>query len=243
MSVAISKVGCCGFPVVKSKYVERFQVVEVQQTFYEPPQISTLEKWRGLVTDHFEFTLKAWQIITHTAKSPTYRRLKLELTPQECDRCGAFQSTPLVKRAWEITQACAEALAARLVLFQCPASFTNAPNNIAQMRRFFSSIERRNLKLLWEPRGNWPDSLVSSLCEELDLVHVVDPFISRSVTPDFIYFRLHGGKDFKHVFTGEELRKVVSLMPAGEPAYVMFNNINMWEDAHRFQQLMSSFEC
>jgi uncharacterized protein YecE (DUF72 family) len=240
--MALPQIGCCGFPIIKTKFAERFHVVEVQQTFYEPPKISTLQNWRSLVPANFEFTLKAWQIITHAAKSPTYRRLKTKLTENECDQCGSFQTTPVVQRAWETTRVCAEALSASLVLFQCPASFTPTPENLAQMRRFFTSIERHNLKLLWEPRGNWPDSLVLSLCRELDLIHAVDPFLSRSVTSDFIYFRLHGGKDFKHVFSEEELRKIASLIPAGKPAYVMFNNINMSEDACRFQLLMSSFD-
>jgi uncharacterized protein YecE (DUF72 family) len=233
------KIGCCGFPVVKGKYAERFPVVEVQQIFYQPPKISTLQNWRVLVPDDFEFVLKAWQIITHTAKSPTYRRLKTKLTPVELDQCGAFQNTPIVQCAWETTRACAKALSASLVLFQCPASFTPTPQNISQMRSFFTLIERGNLKLLWEPRGNWPDDLVLSLCRELNLVHVVDPFLSRSVTTDFIYLRLHGGKDFKHIFSDEELRMVAGLIQAGKPAYVMFNNINMWEDARRFQLLIN----
>jgi uncharacterized protein YecE (DUF72 family) len=144
-----------------------------------------------------------------------------------------------VQCAWETTRACANALSASLVLFQCPASFTPTPQNISQIRGFFTSIERGSLKLLWEPRGNWPDGLVLSLCLELNLVHVVDPFLSRSVTKDFIYLRLHGGKDFKHVFSDGELQTVARLIPSGTPAYVMFNNINMWEDAHRFQLLVS----
>jgi uncharacterized protein YecE (DUF72 family) len=234
------KIGCCGFPVVKAKYAERFQVVEVQQTFYQPPKISTLENWRAQMPDYFEFTLKAWQIITHTAKSPTYRRLKTKLTVEEFNQCGAFQGTPIVQRAWETTRACAEALAASLILFQCPASFTPTPQNIDQMRGFFNSIERNNLKLLWEPRGNWPDNLVSSLCKELNLTHVVDPFLSRSVTENFVYLRLHGGKDFKHIFADEELQTVAQLVPANKSAYVMFNNVSMWNDAHRFQSLMNN---
>ena len=239
MIVSSIKTGCCGFPVVKGKYAKCFHVVEVQQTFYQPPKISTLQNWRALVPDDFEFTLKAWQIITHMAKSPTYRHLKTKLTPAEFDQCGAFQNTPIVQCAWETTRACAKALSARLVLFQCPASFMPTPQNITQMRGFFTSIERRNLKLLWEPRGNWPGSLVLSLCRELNLVHVVDPFLSRSVTKDFIYLRLHGGKDFKHVFSDEELQTVARLIPTGTPAYVMFNNIKMWDDARRFQLLIS----
>jgi uncharacterized protein YecE (DUF72 family) len=229
------KTGCCGFPLPKIEYAERFPVVEVQQTFYEPPRIPTLQRWRALVPPHFEFTLKAWQLITHTAKSPTYRRLRTKLTPQELPQCGAFQSTPLVQRAWETTRACAEALRARHLLFQCPASFTPTPQNVDQMRHFFTSIERRELKLLWEPRGNWPGSLVLSLCQELDLVHVVDPFLSKSVTPDFIYFRLHGGRDFKQIFTTEELLGVARLIPPGKPSYILFNNINMLEDGDKIQ--------
>jgi uncharacterized protein YecE (DUF72 family) len=37
------------------------QVVEVQQTFYQPPRVATLEKWRLDAPANFEFTLEAWQ--------------------------------------------------------------------------------------------------------------------------------------------------------------------------------------
>lgn len=229
------KTGCCGFPLPKIEYAGRFPVAEVQQTFYQPPRISTLLRWRAEVPSHFEFTLKAWQLITHASKSPTYRRLKTKLTSQELHQCGAFQSTPVVQEAWETTRACAEALSARLVLFQCPASFTPIPKNLEQMRRFFKSIDRRELTLLWEPRGNWPESLILSLCLELNLVHVVDPFLARILTPGLIYFRLHGGKNFKQVFTDQELDQVSGRIPPDRPAYVMFNNITMLNDATRFQ--------
>ena len=77
------KIGCCGWPLPKERYAEHFGVAEVQQTFYEPPRLATLEKWRALVPADFEFTLKAWQLITHTCKSPTFRRLKTKLTEKE----------------------------------------------------------------------------------------------------------------------------------------------------------------
>lgn len=233
------KIGCCGFPCVKPKYARSFDVVEVQQTFYQPPQAVTLKNWRKLVPPGFEFTLKAWQLITHTAKSPTFRRLTSRFTPEELAQCGAFQTTSMVQMAWERTLICAEALAARLVLFQCPASFDPAEKNLAQMRRFFTTVERGKLTFLWEPRGNWPNELITLLCRELDLIHVVDPFLNRPVSTEFLYLRLHGGKDFKHVFSDTELQWVSSLIPANKPAYVMFNNRAMWSDANRFQALRS----
>ncbi len=235
MSPPYPKTGCCGFPLPKDDYARRFPVAEVQQTFYEPPMISTLQRWRTLVPSDFEFTLKAWQLITHTAKSPTYRRLKTKLTPSQLERCGSFQTSPVVLQAWERTRACAEALSARYVLFQCPASFNCTPTNMDQMRGFFGTVERRGLTFLWEPRGDWPEDKILPLCLELDLVHVVDPFLARIVTSGLIYFRLHGGKNFRQVFTDAQLRHVAGLIPAGRPAYVMFNNISMLNDATRFQ--------
>jgi uncharacterized protein YecE (DUF72 family) len=231
------KIGCCGFPFPKTKYAKTFSTAEVQQTFYQPPQISTLQRWRELVPADFEYTLKAWQLITHGARSPTYRRLKTKLTKAELDQCGSFQFTPPVLRAWEASCACAAALRARNILLQCPASFTASSQNIAQLRHFFSSIERHGLRLLWEPRGDWTGDLIQSLCAEFDLIHAVDPFVSQTVTPKFIYFRLHGGKGFKHIFTDVELKTLSAMIPRDKPAYVLFNNITMWDDALRFAQL------
>ncbi len=222
----------------KDKYADHFCVGEVQQTFYEPPRIPTLERWRAMAPAHFEFTLKAWQLITHTARSPTFRRLKTKLNVEELAQCGSFQDTPIVQFAWERSRDCAKALAARHLLFQCPTSFTPTPANLEKMRRFFSQIERGGLKLLWEPRGEaWPADLVRTLCRELELVHVVDPFVSRTTSSDLIYFRLHGGNDFKHVYSDTELATLLAMTPPAMPAYVMFNNIAMLNDAARLKSL------
>ncbi len=59
---------------------------------------------------------------------------------------------------------------------------------------YFGQTHSFKLKLLWEPRGKWPDEIVQSLCQELNLIHVVDPFLSRPVTKDLLYLRLHGGQ-------------------------------------------------
>src|SRR5918992_1307327 len=130
------KVGCCGFRMAMAEYVTHFAVVEVQKPFYQPPQVSTLERWRASAPDDFEFTMKAWMLITHEARSPTYRRLKRELSEEEREQCGSFQATPMVREAWEVTLASAKALAARRILFQCPASFKPTKENVRRMRAF-----------------------------------------------------------------------------------------------------------
>jgi uncharacterized protein YecE (DUF72 family) len=58
------KVGCCGFAGGQRDYFERFELIEIQQTFYQPPRLPTAEKWRAAARKGFEFTLKAWQLIT-----------------------------------------------------------------------------------------------------------------------------------------------------------------------------------
>ena len=164
MSLSPVKVGCCGFPLRKGEYAARLSVVEVQQTFYQPPQLKTLERWRAEAPPGFEFALKAWQLITHSASSPTYKRLKSHLSELELRACGSFQPQAIVHEAWLATRACAEALGAGMVLFQCPASFAPTARNLANLREFFLRIRRGQLRLLWEPRGDWPDVLVEPLC-------------------------------------------------------------------------------
>ncbi len=48
------KVGCCGFPVRRDMYFEKFSVVEIQQTFYHPPQEKTAIRWRQAAPAGFE---------------------------------------------------------------------------------------------------------------------------------------------------------------------------------------------
>lgn len=46
-------------------YAERFQTVEINNTFYRMPAASMLKQWTQQVPDHFTFTLKAPRRITH----------------------------------------------------------------------------------------------------------------------------------------------------------------------------------
>jgi len=94
-------IGTSGFGIGRSKYVQQFRCVEVQHTFYQPPRISTLERWRAEAPDDFEFVLKAWQLITHDAKSPTYRRLKRKLSEVEKEQAGYFRPTPMFEKLGE----------------------------------------------------------------------------------------------------------------------------------------------
>lgn len=247
-----NKVGTSGFGLAQKRYAQQFSCVEVQHTFYQPPAISTLERWRAAAPPDFEFVLKAWQLITHDARSPTYRRLKKQLTEVEKEQAGYFRPTPIVQEAWETTLACAGALRARTILFQCPASFRQTKENIASLERFFSGINRSGaendqLNLAWEPRGDWDQKVVKTICNELNLWHAVDPFVAKSVTPERLYFRLHGRTGWRYEYEEGELRELAGMLVPRRSkqrradhiaAYVFFNNVRMTQDALRFRSIL-----
>ena len=233
-----ARVGLCGWTISMEKYVHRFPLVEVQHTFYEPPTDALLRRWRLQVPGRFEFTIKAWQVITHESSSPTYRRMKRPLPEEHRGQVGAFRTTPPVLAAWERTLECAAVLRATAVLLQCPRSFRPTAENVARLRTFVTTVERpTGVRLLWDPRGEWPAALLVELCRDLGLVHVVDPMQTETVTPEQTYYRLHGTTGARHVHTDEELAKVRDLVDGRPSPYVLFNNLPRVGDAERFLAL------
>jgi uncharacterized protein YecE (DUF72 family) len=202
-----------------------------------------MRRWRAIAPPDFEFTIKAWQLVTHDASSPTYRRLRTPLTDGDRAEAGGFRTSPIVLRAWQRTLDCAAILRATAILFQCPASFRPTDDNIDRLRSFFVTVERpAGVRILWEPRGPWPADIVASLCRDLDLVHVVDPFVTATVTPEQTYFRLHGTTGARHVYSDAELEQLAAMLPIAvdSPAYVLFNNLPRLGDARRFRAILAT---
>jgi uncharacterized protein YecE (DUF72 family) len=233
------RIGLCGFTIGMSEYFETFPVVEIQHTFYDPPPAPTLARWRDQAPPEFEFTIKAWQVITHRATSSTYRKLRKPLTAREQEECGGFRVNGTVLAAWERTRQAARALRATAILFQCPASFRPLPENVANLRAFFAAVERPpGVRFLWEPRGPWPDDLVRGLCADLGLTHVVDPFVRATVTAGLVYWRLHGLGNAYRAYADDELRRLAAMIGEGE-TYVMFNEIPRVADSRRFRRILA----
>jgi uncharacterized protein YecE (DUF72 family) len=233
----VIRVGLCGFTIGAATYFETFDTLEVQQTFYDPPSRDTMFRWREQAPEGFVFTLKAWQVITHRATSNTYRRMKTRVGDRSA--VGAFQLNDTTLHAWKVTRDAARLLRAKAILFQCPASFKPTEENVDNMRLFFGAIDRLDgVHFLWEPRGPWPPELVLDVCRELNLVDTVDPFLRDSVTPELLYWRLHGIGSHYRPYTDEELAQLAARLPRDANAYVMFNNIPRVGDAQKFIGLM-----
>lgn len=233
------KVGCCGFGETQRKYFEEFPVIEIQITFYQPPRLETARGWREKAPENFEFTLKAWQLITHEFSSPTYRRLTEKIPQASLERCGSFKPTREVLRAWERTEEIARVLKSKVIVFQCPASFKPTAENKQNLRSFFQTVSRTDLLFAWEPRGDWKPEEVRTLCEELHLIHCVDPFKGTATWGKIRYFRLHGVTGYRYQFTDEDLQNLRALCAGPGDVYCLFNNVTMLEDARRFLRLSS----
>ncbi|MEW6188544.1 MAG: DUF72 domain-containing protein [Actinomycetota bacterium] len=233
------KIGCCGFPVKKQRYFEHFDVIEIQRTFYNLPKIETVLKWRDEAPNGFEFTMKAWQLITHSPKSPTYKKAGLQVSEECREKYGFFRPTGEVFEAWRRTREIGRTFGARIIIFQSPASFKPTTENIENLKDFFKTIDRHDFLMVWEPRGKWDDQDIIVLCRELNLIHCVDPFEGEPLHGEINYFRLHGGPGYRHKYSKEELLWLKEKCSGHKVTYCMFNNIAMFDDALRFKELLA----
>lgn len=234
-------IGCCGWTEAQARYVADFSTIELQTTFYQPPAPAVAQRWKSLAPPGFRFCMKAWQLITHTPSSPTYRRLKSAVSPTEREFYGSFQPTEQVWLAWERTRETARILEADVIVFQCPKSFLPTRGNTRNLSTFFQQVEREDRIFAWEPRGEeWRPELIRDLCAENNLIHCVDPFQSEPVFGESLYWRLHGKTGYRYRYSDEDLTELDARLDAQAhlpgPNYVMFNNIYSREDAQRFQQ-------
>jgi uncharacterized protein YecE (DUF72 family) len=144
--------------------------------------------------------------------------------------------------AWERMLEIAMLLKAGAVLFQTPRSYLPTEENLDRMRRFFSSIERETIRMVFEPRGEaWSDAILRPLLNELNLVHAVDPFLRRPLGHGLRYFRLHGrpAYHYHYRYSDEELVQLRDRLSGTWPNLVLFNNDRMAEDARRFRRMLT----
>ncbi len=237
-------IGCCGFQVSRQKYYKEFQLVEIQSTFYQLPRLETAVKWREQAPVDFEYTMKAWQGITHLTSSPTYRRVKLNIKEANKDHYGHFQSTDEIFQSWSNTLKIARALMVKIIILQCPPSFKENRHNLHNLDRFFQHIKGDGFNMALELRADWRSDTIESICRQYNLIHCVDPFKEKCLYGPFRYYRLHGSppgdKMYRYQYQIEDFRclnkKISEDLEQISQIYCLFNNFNMWDDARAFKQ-------
>ncbi|MEM2925930.1 MAG: DUF72 domain-containing protein [Candidatus Bathyarchaeia archaeon] len=243
------KVGCCGFAIKGGMraYFETFRLVELQSTFYKLPKPDTAKRWREKAPEDFEFTMKAFQGLTHPPTSPTWRRAGFKPDPSMASKIGFLKPTEENLRFWDKTRLIAEVLKAKIVVIQCPPTFAYSDESVSNLRAFFNSIRRDGLFLALELRNpSWSIEKAERLLEELSLILAVDPFKRSPVESKegILYYRLHGlgPRPYAYRYTEEDMKRlyfdfVRPFLKVHREIYVLWNNIAMAKDAKRFLEL------
>lgn len=242
-------VGCCGFCMARSKYYLNFNVVELQETFYDLPDIDKLSRYKLEAPQHFVFTMKAWQAITHPLDSPTWKKARFAPDKSLSDKYGFLRPTKEVFEAWEKTVEVAKALNVKVIVVQTPPSFGYTEKNYRNAVEFFSTVDVGDLVIGWEPRGTWIqhlDKVADIISRFNSVVHVVDPLkLLPAVDKPIAYFRLHGlglgDVNYGYKYTDKDLENLCGVVRrvliGNKDVYVMFNNVYMAQDAARFIQV------
>lgn len=222
----------------RETYYQTFSVVEIQQTFYQLPRIETGKRWKEEAPQNFEFTMKAWQLITHEPSSPTYRRLRMAIPEKKKKNYGFFKGTEEIEEAWQKTAEFARALGAEKIIFQSPASFAPSESSIKNLKQFFKKRKAYSSAFVWEPRGKWEREVVEKLCTELGIIPCLDPFEGKLAKGEILYARLHGREGYRYSYSETEMEELTEKGRFYVQAYFMFNNVTMYEDAQRMKILL-----
>lgn len=231
-------VGTCGFPRGRREVYRRLDGVELQETFYNMPDEEKMKRLAAEAPPGFVFTVKVFQGLTHPAGSPTYKRTK-GFRPGEGH--GYLRPTKENLELWDEFKKRVERLKPRVYVFQTPPSMR--ADMLREALEFFKSISGEGT-YAWEPRGEVAKiEGLDYILAEVGVSLVVDPLRRGVPRSPVHYFRLHGlGKgevNYRYKYTDEDLKRLAELV-RGLDAYVMFNNVYMFEDAVRFKKLLTS---
>ncbi|MEK7388408.1 MAG: DUF72 domain-containing protein [Elusimicrobiota bacterium] len=227
------RVGCSGYPVSRDRYWRCLPFVEAE-TGKGLPKIETLAAWRADVPETGEAALQALRLITHGPEDRGFPLSGRRLAKNRQSLCGAFRETLEVHEAWMSTKAAAEALGARIVIFDSPASFQPGSDRLRDIYRFFKKITRGRLTFVWQPRGIEWDSLVDKVCADLGLIRGFDPL--RQAPPRkgaFLYMRPFLPP--AGTLTVDNLA-TISRVSADVPSYVALSHRAAFYDAQRLKE-------
>lgn len=230
------KIGTCGFCESRSKYLIDFDAVEIQNTFYDFVDEEWLRNLRNELKDNFEIILKAIQIITHTNKSPTYRRFKSVYGNEE--NYGHFKKTKEVYDAMEKMIEYAKIVKSDKIVIQAPPDFHGTKQNVENISEFLESFSGKNIKICIEFRGEWDENTLLDIFKKFNIIHVVDPFKKKSLYGEFKYYRLHGKSNYSYSYNEDDLNYLKKIL--NENDYVMFNNTHMCENAKSFRKMVKN---
>lgn len=190
-------------------YTQKLNTVEINNSFYQLPEIGTLEGWSEEVPDSFIFSAKASRYITHMKK------LK---EPDES-----------LEKMFDAFRALDSKLS--YVLFQLPP---NWKFNEERLRNFISLLPE-NLGFAFEFRDrSWINDTLYQILEENNITFCIYDIAGYQspvkVTSDSVYVRLHGPSDekYKGCYSDQDLSewadRAGEWTGSGREVFIYFDN-------------------
>src|SRR6185437_13849704 len=188
-------------------YLERFNTVEINNSFYMLPKFETMRCWRAATPKNFEFAVKASRFLTHNKKLKEPENALQNFLPR------------------------AEALEEKLgpILFQLPPRWRV---NVERLEEFLQVLPRRHRYAFEFREPSWNTQAVYATLRRHNAAYCIfelDCFISPlEITADFAYVRLHGpGGKYQGCYSRQTLRQWAERVAAWNKlraAYIYFDN-------------------
>ncbi len=210
-----------------SYYLNHFQTVEINNSFYRLPQEKTLIQWRDTAPENFIFSLKASRYITHMKK------LK---DPQESLKIFFKRIVALGDKLGPI-------------LFQLPPFWHF---NLERLKAFLIALPQKYQYAFEFRNSTWfNNQTYQALAEHgaafciYDLAGRLSP---KEITADFIYIRLHGPNGpYQGQYTPESLsgwaEDFSQWIKKGHKIFCYFDNDQYGYAVHDALKLQSMTQC
>lgn len=190
-------------------YVEYFDTLELNSTFYHIPKVTTVKNWRRTLPEGFVLSIKANKLITHVKRLKDTRKSIEEFT--------------------DLVLTLDEKLG--VILYQLPPSLKV---NLNLLEDFLSALAKYKVKTAVEFRHrSWLSEEVFRMLKEGNVAVCISdgpgfPY-TEEATADFVYIRLHGRNAlYASEYKEEELIKIEKMIKGFNKkrlsSYVYFNN-------------------
>ncbi|MFZ5955218.1 MAG: DUF72 domain-containing protein [Nanoarchaeota archaeon] len=188
-------------------YVNHFDTVEVNYSFYRWPNEKVLLKWHKHAPKNFLFTLKAPRLITHIKKINN-----VELLIKDFNHLTSLLKNNL-----------------GCYLFQLPPSLKFNEKNFDLLNNFLKILNNKIDNVIEFRHKSWWNDKVYHLLKKnkigFCIVSGLDMPDSIVLSADFAYFRFHGNS-YSSNYSKEQLKKYAGLMKTlkCKRVYAYFNN-------------------
>lgn len=193
-------------------YIQHFNTVEINYTFYHTPKESTIKKWHDISPDDFTYTLKLSRFITHikrlnNCKEPFKNFNKLSCLLKK--KCG-------------------------MILIQMPPTFHLNDENISRIKNSFKYLNKKlNYAIEFRHKSWFSSKEAEKICRKFNVSFCIVsapgiPFYPV-VTSSNVYIRMHGkNKWYNYNYSKKELLEIADIIKSylkkKLKVWVYFNN-------------------